>query len=106
MRELGTDAGIVEAGADRMRLRDLAVLGLEDVRTRPVEHPGFPLRERRAVLARLQPEPAGFDAVEGDRRLRDESVQRSDGVRSAAYAGDHRVGKPPFHARDLLRDLL
>src|SRR6266511_3985435 len=39
---LGTDAGIVETGRDRVRLQDLPLVVLQDGRERPVKHPRAP----------------------------------------------------------------
>src|SRR5437763_7844266 len=106
MGELGTDPGVIEAGADRVRLGNLAVLCLKNVRTRAVQHPGPALGERSTVLAALQPEACRLDAVKCDGGVTHESVQRTGGIRSAAHAGDDRVGKTPFGAYDLIRGLL
>ena len=59
---LGPDARVVEPGADRVRFEDLAVLVLEEQRPGAVEDTRDPAVDRRAVLARLGPEPARLDA--------------------------------------------
>ena len=46
----GPDARIVEAGRDRMRLLDLAVLVLQQQRVAALQHAGRAVRERRRVL--------------------------------------------------------
>ena len=67
---LRADARVVEAGADRVRLEDLAVLVLEEQRPGAVQHAGDAAGHRRAVLARLEAEPARLDADEARRRCR------------------------------------
>src|SRR4051812_18483577 len=59
---LGADPGVVEPRADGVRLEDLAVFALQVQRPGTVQPPGHAATPRRAVLARLEPVPAGFDA--------------------------------------------
>src|SRR6202043_544531 len=58
---LGTDARIVEAGADRMGGKHLAAGILHQVAQRPVEHAGASSREWRRVFAAVQPPPGRLD---------------------------------------------
>ena len=51
-RVLGTDAGIVEPGADRRRLEHLAVLVLQEQRAHAVHDAGHAAAHRRAVMTR------------------------------------------------------
>ena len=53
---LGADAGIIEAGRDRVRLDDLAVLVLQQIGAVAVQHAGRAGGQRGGVLA-------GVDAV-------------------------------------------
>ena len=69
-RVLGTDTRIVEAGADRRRLEHLAVLVLQEQRAHAVHDARHAAADRRAVMTRLEPEPAGLDADERARRCR------------------------------------
>src|SRR3954451_7979323 len=93
-RVLGPRAGVVEAGRDRVRLADLALVVLEDRRQRPVEHAGPPARgQRRAVAAGLQALARRLDADELDVRVVDEPGEHADRVRPAADAGEHAVGQ-------------
>jgi hypothetical protein len=55
---LGTDAGIVESGRDRVRLDRLAVLVLQDERLGPVEDAGRPRSMDAACLGVSTPSPA------------------------------------------------
>ncbi len=51
---LGADAGVVEAGRDRMRLGDLAVVVLQQVGAVAVQHAGRAADDRRRVLAAVE----------------------------------------------------
>ena len=51
---LGADAGIVEAGRDRVRLDDLAVRVLQQVGAVAVQHAGRAGGERRRVAAAVE----------------------------------------------------
>src|SRR3712207_5501504 len=92
---LGTDGGIIQAGGDRVRLPDLALLGLEDVAQVAVQHAGSPTGERGPVLPRLEASPGGLHAHQTHTGAPDERVEGTDGVRAAAHAGDHGVRVPP-----------
>ena len=50
-RVLGTDRRIVESGRNRMRQRDLAVVVLQDVRVRALQHARAAAVEARGMLA-------------------------------------------------------
>ena len=90
-RVLGADARVVEPGADRVRLEHLAVLVLQEQRAHAVHDAGHAAAHRRAVVTRLEPEPAGFDADE-PRVGVDEAGEGPDRVRAAADARDDDVG--------------
>ena len=100
---LGADAGIVEAGGDRVGLRDLAVVVLQQVGAVAVQHAGPAAGERGGVLARSKPVAGRLDAVDLDLAVVEEGVEQPDGVRAAADAGDERVRQaalaPPASAR-------
>src|SRR5208283_2474002 len=106
VRELGTHAGIVEAGADRVGLGDLAVVVLQEVGERAVQHARLAPRHRRAVLSAREPVAGSLDAIEPHRALADEAMEGADRVRAAADAGQHRVGKASLPLLDLKSDLL
>ena len=90
-RVLGSDARVVEPGADRRGFEDLAVLVLQEQRTHAVHHAGDAPFDRGAVMSGLEPEPAGFDADQ-PRVGVEEARERSDRVRPAADARDDDVG--------------
>ena len=99
---LGAGAGVVQAGRDRVRLEDLAVLVLHDRRERAVQHTGQARGgQRRAV-------PAGLDALAGrldpdqpDLGVIHERLEHADRVRAAAHARDHTVGQTAGPLEDL-----
>src|SRR4051794_9203049 len=63
-RVLGTDAGVVQSGRDRVRLDGLPVVVLKHVRPGPVQDPGRAAGDRRRVPPGLDPVAAGLEAVE------------------------------------------
>ena len=66
-RVLRADARVVEAGGDRVRLEDLAVLVLHDRAERAVQHAAAAAeRQRRAVAAGLDPVARALDADQCD----------------------------------------
>ena len=97
-RELRPDARVVEPGRDRVGLRHLAVLVLQQVRARAVQHAGGATGQRRGMPAG-QPLPRGLDADEARVRLADEAGQQADGVRAAADAGHGDVRQAAFDRR-------
>ena len=90
-RVLRADAGIVEAGRDRVRVGDLPVLVGEDRRARAVQHAGPAGAERRRA--------GRLDADEAHVRVVEEAVEDADRVRAAADARDDRLGQPPLRRR-------
>ena len=89
-RQLRPDARVVQPGRDRVGLRHLAVVVLEQVRARSVEHARRAARERRGVLA-CESLPCRLDADEPRRGLADEARHEADRVRAAADARDRDV---------------
>ena len=89
---LGADARVVEAGADRVRLEDLAVLVLEEERPRAVQHararPGSPTRRAGPISSPRPPASTPTSARVGV----EEAGERADRVRAAADARDDEVG--------------
>ena len=117
---LRPDAGIVEAGGDRVAFEDLAVVVLEEIGAVAVEH-ARPAAVHRGGVAVLDVEPvaAGLDAVDGrprDRRGRDgrgrwrssrrrcrRRARRAGGLRPAMICS--RVSRPitDWKSRTMLR---
>ena len=77
---LGSDAGIVEAGGNRMRLDDLAVAIHQQISAVAVQHAGLTAGDRSRMLAARQAVTGGFDAVDVDRRVVEERVEQAHGV--------------------------
>ena len=101
-RVLGAGAGVVEAGADRVRLEDLAVLVLHDRAVGAVQDAAAAADgERRTVAAGLDPLPRRLGADQLHAGVVDERDEGADRVRAAADAGDHAVGQPAGLLEDL-----
>ena len=92
---LRADAGIIEAGRDRMRLLDLAVAVHQEIGAIAVQHAGPPAGDRRRVLF-LQAMTGRLDAVDFDAAVVEERMEQAHGVRAAADAGDQRIRQPAF----------
>lgn len=89
---LGADAGIVKAGADAVRLGDLAVLVLQDEGAVAVQHAAAAALQRGRVLAAVQALARSLDADQARVLERDVGVEDAHGIAAAAHAGDHGVG--------------
>src|SRR5690242_813101 len=63
---LRTDTGIVQSGGDRVRGMHLAVLVLQEIAQRAMKHAGTPARERRRVMAAVEPFACRLDADQLD----------------------------------------
>ena len=86
-RMLGSDAGVVEAGGDGMRLLHLAVRVLQDHGVGALQHAGRAGRERRGVLPQPVAGAAGLHADELD-VVREQRMKEPDRIRAAADAGE------------------
>src|SRR5690606_33485811 len=86
---LGTDRGVIETGADRVRELDLAVVVLKDVGLRALENAELAAFETRGVFAAFDAAAAGFDADQAYGGLLEKFEEEADRVRTAADAGDH-----------------
>ncbi len=102
---LGSDAGIVEPGRDRVGLDDLAVLVLQQVGAVAVEHAGLARAQGRCVLAALQPVTRRFHPDQAHLLVRDVRVEDAHGIGAAADTGEDGVGLAPGELRHLLSRL-
>ena len=91
VRELGSDAGVVETGRDGMRLLHLPEFVLQDIRARSVQDADRARAERRRVAPAFDPVPGGLDADELDLAILDERIEDPHRVGAAADAGDDGV---------------
>ena len=104
---LGPDGGIVESGGNGMRGGDLAVFVLEDVGVRALEDSGAragePLRsaESRGMFAKSVTAAPGFDANHFYVGVFQELVEKADGIRTAADAGEKMRGQTLFRGENL-----
>ena len=99
--DLRADPRVVEPGAQRVGLDDLAVAVLEHERARAVEDAGRAAGDRRRVLAGRDPLPRRLGDREADRGLADEPAEEPDRVRAAADAGEGEVGQAPLDRFEL-----
>src|SRR5690554_2890629 len=88
---LRANAGVIEAGRNAMRLDHLAVLILQKIALRTVEHAHTPLRERSRVPIGIEPFAGRLDAKEFDLGIADEFVKEPHRVRTAADARDKGI---------------
>src|SRR6185503_11667632 len=86
-----SDARVVEARGDGVRLADLPVVVLQHERARAVQHALTAASDRRRVLLRRDAEAAGLDAAQLHARVTEERGERPDCVRPAADACDDEV---------------
>ena len=89
VRVLGPDARVVEAGGDRVRVENLAVVVGEHRRARAVQHRRATRAERRRARRLDADQP---------HVVVDEAREDPDRVRAAADARDDRVGQPSLGA--------
>ena len=87
------DAGVVETCGNGVRPQDLTVFVLHQVAAEAVQYAdgGF-AGNRRGVVGGVHAQTAGFHADEAHVFFADIRVEQSDGVRSAADAGNGDVG--------------
>src|SRR5229473_7940469 len=81
------DAGIIEAGGDRMGLLDLSVVVHQQVRAIAVEHARPAARNGGRMLAALKAKPGGLDAVDLDHGVVAERIAKPHGLASATMPG-------------------
>src|SRR5258708_4109254 len=78
-RVLGTDAGIVEAGRDRVRLGDLAFLVLQQISAVAMQHAWSAAGERSGMLAGLDTLAARLDADDAHGLVVEEGMEQAHG---------------------------
>ena len=92
-RVLGSDRGVVEARGDGVRVERLALVGLQQVALRALEHAELAGARGEAdrVPAGLRAVAAGLVAVQVHALVVEEGVHHADGVGAAAHAGADRI---------------
>src|SRR5487761_1734848 len=90
---LGSDAGVVEAGADRVRGEHLAVLILHEVAVRTVQHAGTAAVQRRRMFLGVEAAPGRLDTDQAHVAVVEEGGEHADRVAAPADAGDDRGGQ-------------
>mmetsp|Transcript_59253 Transcript_59253/g.139760 ORF Transcript_59253/g.139760 Transcript_59253/m.139760 type:complete len:374 (+) Transcript_59253:221-1342(+) len=103
---LGADAGVVQAGRDRVRFGDLAVGVLQQIGAVAMQHARRAGTQRGGVLAARDALPRGFDADQAHLIMGDVRVEDADGVAAAAHAGEHGVGLAARHLGHLHQALV
>src|SRR5712692_6606100 len=103
---LGTYPGIVEPGRDRVRVEDLAVAVLQEVRVRAMKHARAPGHQRGRVLPAPDPRAGGLDPDQGNVLVVEERREHADGVGAASDARDHNVWELPVHRQVLIAGLI
>src|SRR5579859_1843791 len=86
-RMLGADAGIVEAGTDRVCLDDLPVIILQKIGAVAVQHAGAPAGQTRGMFAGLDAVPAGLDADQSHGGIIEEWMEQTHRIGAATDAG-------------------
>src|SRR3546814_11248921 len=100
---LGPDAGIVEAGGDRVGVDDLAVVVLQQVGAVAVQHARAAARERCGVLPAGDAVTGRLDPDDAHALVAEDGLEHASAVGAAADAGDPHVGPaapglPNLHA--------
>ena len=92
------DAGVVQAGADAVGERNLAVGVLEDIALGALEDAQaaqFRVGEARGMFAAGDAAPARLDADQAHIFVGQERMKDADRVAPAAHAGHHHIRQPP-----------
>src|SRR5436853_4835894 len=86
-----TDARIIEARGNRMRLVDLSVLVHKEISAVAVQHPRAAAGDRGGMHAGVKPMTRGLDAINFNVIVVEEWVEQAHRVRAAADTGDERI---------------
>ena len=87
-------AWVIQTGADRVRIGDLAVRVFHDVGTVAVQDTGLTGRQGCRVLSRFNAMTAGLDTDHADTDIFNERIEHPNCIRAATHAGDNRVRQP------------
>ena len=100
------DAGIVQSGGDGVHRRDLSVLILAEVGFHTMENAQPPGVDGGCRLEGVDTSPGRLAADEPHVFILNKKGKTSDGVGSAAHAGQHRVGEASLLRKNLFFDFL
>ena len=84
-----------------MRLDNLPVFILQQIRAIAVQHARPAQAQRRRMLATFEPMPRGLHTDQAHRLVRDVRMKNSNRVGAAADAGDDRIGLASGQLRHL-----
>src|SRR5208283_1648765 len=85
--------------------RNLPILILQHIRERALQHPRRSAAEAHRMLTQLGAAPTGLHANKAHLAVRNELIEGANGVRPAAYAGNHSRRQPAFLLENLLLHL-
>ena len=97
----GADAGVVQPGADAVRLGDLAVIVLQQVGAVAVQHAGSAAGEAGGVLVGIEAAAGGLDTHQAHVGIVQEGVEQAHGVGPAADRGDGDGGEAALGGQHL-----
>ncbi|KAF5033571.1 hypothetical protein DSECCO2_605270 [anaerobic digester metagenome] len=104
--QLGTHAGVVEAGRDRMGVLQLAALVLQKIALVALHDADLGRGpEAGGIVAHGRAAAAGLGAVEADAWFLQKRMEKADGVGTAAHAGHQVVGQPALALHELCAHL-
>ena len=99
---LRTHGGIIQPGGNGMRSFDLPFSVHQDIRHAALQHAESATGETCSVFALGDAATAGFDSDEADARFIEEFEEGTNGIGTAADAGDDGVRQATFGPEDLL----
>lgn len=98
---LWPDRREIESGGNRVRLFNLSFFGLHHRGLHAEVNPDTTMFQRRAVFSRLNPVTAWLYANQTDAGFINKIGEHTDGVRTAAHAGDNGVRQTTFFFQNL-----
>ena len=91
---LRPDAGIIQPRTDRVRLDDLSVIVLQQVRAIAMQHTRPATGQARRMFAAFDAVAAGLDADKPHRRIIEERMEQPHRIGTATDAGDRHIRQP------------
>ncbi len=103
---LGPDPRVVQSGADGVRIEDLSLVILEDIRLAAMKNPRGPGADTRGVFARIHAVPGGLDADQFDAGLIHKRYEDPHGIAAPTDTRDDGVRQAIFEFHDLMDGLV